>query len=91
MEKGLAINIYCTPFNRQVPPTMKCLSEVMYTCDKKIQGLLSMVVDHIGETSGALCKAKDCNMELASMCMTEVGAMLKLPPQTYTQSSLWCG
>lgn len=76
---------------RQVPPTMKCLSEVMPTCDKKIKGLLSMAVDHIGETSRGLCKSEGCNMELASMCMTEVGALLKMPPQTYAESSLWCG
>lgn len=70
---------------------MKCLSEVMPGCGGKIKGLLSMAVDHIGETSRALCKSEGCNMELASMCMTEVGALLKMPPQTYAESSLWCG
>lgn len=76
---------------RQVPPTLKCLASTVTGCSKKMQGLLGMAMDHIEETSGMMCKSKGCNSHLASMCMTEAGAMLKMPPQVFTESPLWCG
>ncbi|XP_061194923.1 uncharacterized protein LOC133203073 [Saccostrea echinata] len=82
-----SLSDYC----RQVPPTMKCLSSAMTGCNKKFQSLVGMAIDQIGETSGMVCKSEKCNMELASMCMMEAGALLKMPPQTFTESPLWCG